>query len=202
MWRSRVSNAWPMPGCSRTVSFGARVYDTWPTALAAARDYTFGTLIQAPRALPLIDSGYLTYYLQGKWLFVAAVAGAARGPVVAGSARVLRPAFAATRLDDPVSRIFLTGALIISNPLRSPLVISFVVFSLWRLTVERGATVLQIAATDTTLPLPSRGTSAAHSRRAQIECLAAVDLTWRRTMPCTAIMSRVDVAPGQAGIAG
>ena len=91
-------------GLLEDVSFGTRVYDTWPTALAAARDYHFGTLIQTPRALPLIDSGYLTYYLQGKWPFVAAVAGAAGGPVVAGLARVLRPAFAATRSDDTVSR--------------------------------------------------------------------------------------------------
>jgi hypothetical protein len=133
-------------------SFGERVYDTWPTALAAARDYHFGTLIQAPRALPLIDSGYLTYYLQGKWLFVAAVVVLLAGQWLLG----LRAFFGARSqrlgLMTLFLAIFLTGALIISNPLRSPLVISFVVFSLWRLRVERDSAVLQTLPPDNNAP--------------------------------------------------
>ena len=39
-----------------------------------ARDYPFGTLISAPRIAALIDSGYLNFYMQGKWVFVAALA--------------------------------------------------------------------------------------------------------------------------------
>ncbi|MGH8223101.1 MAG: hypothetical protein ACREQZ_09010 [Woeseiaceae bacterium] len=119
------------------VSFGARVYQSWPTAIEAARDYTFGTLIQAPRALPLIDSGYLNYYLQGKWLFVAALAILLAGHWFLG----LRAFFGRESQRLGVTTLFLaiylTAALVVSNPLRSPLMIFFIVYSLWRLRVER-----------------------------------------------------------------
>jgi hypothetical protein len=124
-------------GLLEDVSFGKRVYDTWPTVLEAARDYTFGTLIQAPRALPVIDSGYLTYYLQGKWLFVAALA-----TLLAGHWLIGLQAFVGRRglrlgVMTLFLAIYLTGALVITNPLRSPLMIFFIVYSLWRLRVER-----------------------------------------------------------------
>ena len=61
-------------GLLADVSFGQRVRDVWPAALAAARDYPFGTLISAPRIAVLIDSGYLTYYIQGRWVFIASIA--------------------------------------------------------------------------------------------------------------------------------
>ena len=153
-------------GLLEDVSFGARVYGTWPTALAAARDYHFGTLIQAPRALPLIDSGYLTYYLQGKWLFVAAVLVLLAGLWLLGLRAFFGPRSQRLGLMTLFLAIFLTGALIISNPPRSPLVISFVVFSLWRLTVERGAAVLQ-SLPPADAAVAGRGTSAGHSPRAR-----------------------------------
>ena len=39
--------------------------------------------------------------------------------------------------------IFLTLALVISNPLRSPLVIVFIVFAFWRLAAERGSVIVR-----------------------------------------------------------
>ena len=39
--------------------------------------------------------------------------------------------------------MYLTIALVISNPLRSPLMIFFIIYSLWRLRVERQSTLMQ-----------------------------------------------------------
>lgn len=118
-------------------SFGTRLYQSWPTAIHAAQDYVFGTLVQAPRALPVIDSGYLTYYLQGKWPFVAALAILLGGLWILGA----RAYFGARnkRFGTMILfvAIYLTGALVISNPLRSPLMIFIIVFCLWRMRVER-----------------------------------------------------------------
>ena len=60
-------------GLLADVSFGERITDIAATALAVASDYPMGTLISAPRIAALIDSGYLNYYLQGKWVFMASI---------------------------------------------------------------------------------------------------------------------------------
>jgi hypothetical protein len=127
-------------------SFGARVYQIWPAALQAARDYTFGTLIQAPRALPLVDSGYLTYYLQGKWPFVAALAALLSGFWYFGLRAFFGPKSQRFGILALFLAIYLTGALLISNPLRSPSMIFFLIFALWRLSAERDSRLMQLRA--------------------------------------------------------
>jgi hypothetical protein len=118
-------------------SFGSRVYDIWPRALEAARDYRFGTLVQAPRALPLIDSGYLNYYLQGKWPFIGAVAVLGGGLWFAGLRSFFGPPSRRLGFLALFLAIYLTGALAISNPLRNPLMIFFIVYALWRVGIEQ-----------------------------------------------------------------
>jgi len=134
-------------GLFEDASFGARVYDIWPTAIAAARDYKLGTLIQAPRTLPLIDSGYLTYYLQGKWVSVAALSLLLAGHWFVGLRAYFGPAVRRVGVMTLFLGIFLTIALAISNPLRSPLVIFFIVYSFWRLDLERHAVSMRACAT-------------------------------------------------------
>src|SRR5690606_14260338 len=51
-------------------SFGARMYRIWPLALQELRAYPFGTFSSPTEKIGLIDSGYLTYYAQGKWVFI------------------------------------------------------------------------------------------------------------------------------------
>jgi len=130
-------------GLLEDASFGARFYEIWPTAIAAARDYRLGTLIQSPRALPLIDSGYLTYYLQGKWPFVLALAVLLVGHWYVGVRSFFGPRSRRLGVMIVYLAIFLTVALVISNPLRSPLVIVFIVFAFWRLAAERGSVIVR-----------------------------------------------------------
>ena len=120
-------------------SFAARFYHIWPAAIDAARDYTVGTLIQAPRALPLIDSGYLNYYLQGKWVFVVALAAMLAGLWFVGIRAFVGGRGQRIGVMSLFLAIYLTGGLIISNPLRSPLVVFFIVFALWRVRSEQSA---------------------------------------------------------------
>ena len=168
MSRSRVSSAWPMPGCSRTV----------PVRRPNLRHLADG--VPLPRDLPFRDAdpgatraaadrfGIPHVLPAGKGLRRRRP-GAACGPVVAGSARILRPRRSDSAYD-PVPRNIPHGrALIISNPLRSPLGDQLVVFSLWRLTVERGATVLQ-SLPPADAAVAGRGTSAAHFAARAIEC--------------------------------
>lgn len=124
-------------GLLADVSFGHRVKDTWPAALEAARNYPFGTLISAPRIAVLIDSGYLTYYIQGKWVFIASATFMLLGQWTIGLRRLRRPYLQPGGLMILFLAVYVTLAMIITNPLRSPLVISFIAFAFWKLKVER-----------------------------------------------------------------
>ena len=126
-------------GLLADVSFGQRVRQTWPAALAVARDYPVGTLISAPRIAALIDSGYLNFYIQGKWVFIAAVAVLFLGMLAIGLHCLARPRPSAGGLMLLFLSIFLLPAMVTSNPIRTPLVIVFVVFAFWRLKTERGS---------------------------------------------------------------
>jgi hypothetical protein len=119
-------------GLLEDYSFGHRIYGSWPTALHAARDYVFGTLIQSPRALPLIDSGYLTYYLQAKWLFVAAIAMLLGGLWLLGFRALFGDNKQRIGLMALFLAIYLTGSLIVTNPLRSPAIVFMLVYTFWR----------------------------------------------------------------------
>lgn len=139
-------------GLLEDASFGQRVYSSWPTAIAAARDYPLGTLVQAPRALPLIDSGYLNYYLQGRWLSIAALAVLLGGLWLLGLRSFFGPVSKRLGLMAIFAAIFLSAAMIVSNPLRSPLMIAFIVFTLWRVGFERQVRSMEVRADFTAAP--------------------------------------------------
>jgi hypothetical protein len=131
-------------GLVEDVSLGQRVYSSWPTAIAAARDYPLGTLVQAPRALPVLDSGYLNYYLQGKWPFAAAVAVLLAGHWLLGLRSFFGPPSKRLGMMALFVAIYLSAAMVVSNPLRSPLMIAFIVYSLWRLGFERQGRTMEV----------------------------------------------------------
>ena len=124
-------------GLLEDVSLGKRVHQSWPAAFAAAQSYPIGTLVQATRALPVIDSGYLNYYLQGRWLFVAALAVLLAGQWWIGLCAFFGPASRRLGLLVLFLVIYLSAAMVVSNPLRSPLMIAFIVFALWRIRFEQ-----------------------------------------------------------------
>jgi hypothetical protein len=124
-------------GLLADVSLGQRIQHTWPAALAVARDYPFGTLISAPRIAALIDSGYLNFYMQGKWVFIASVVVMIGGMLAVGLHCLGRPRPAAGGLMILFLSLFLVFAMVTSNPVRTPIVIAFLVFAFWKLKTER-----------------------------------------------------------------
>jgi hypothetical protein len=102
-----------------------------------ARDYPFGTLISAPRIAALIDSGYLNFYMQGKWVFIASVVVMIGGMLAVGLHCLGRPRPAAGGLMILFLSLFLVFAMVTSNPVRTPIVIAFLVFAFWKLKTER-----------------------------------------------------------------
>jgi hypothetical protein len=126
-------------GLLADVSFGGRVLDIWPAALAVAREYPLGTLISAPRVALLIDSGYLTYYIQGRWLYLSSIALLLGGHLVIGLRCLRKPHLRPAGLMILFLAIFLTLAMVVSNPARSPVVIAFLVFAFWKLKTEQAS---------------------------------------------------------------
>jgi hypothetical protein len=124
-------------GLLADVSFGRRVKEIWPAALAVASDYPLGTWISAPRIAVLIDSGYLSYYMQGRWVFVAGIAVMLLGQLAIGIRCLREPHLRSGGLMILFLSIFLTLAMVISNPLRTPIVIAFLVFAFWKFKAEQ-----------------------------------------------------------------
>jgi hypothetical protein len=124
-------------GLLADVSLGRRVNETWPAALAVASDYPLGTWISAPRIAALIDSGYLNYYMQGRWLFIASITLMLLGQFAVGLVCLRRPRMRAGGLMILFLSIYLTLGMVITNPVRSPLVIAFLVFAFWKFKTER-----------------------------------------------------------------
>jgi hypothetical protein len=100
----------------------------------------------------LIDSGYLTYYIQGKWVFVASVVLMLAGQLAVGFWCLRRPQFLPGGLMLLFVSIYLTLAMVITNPLRMPVVIAFVVFAFWKLRIEVGSRFLCFTPVATSRP--------------------------------------------------
>lgn len=130
-------------GLLADVSFGGRVHETWPAALAATREYPFGSLISAPRVTALIDSGYLNYYIQGRWLFIAALALMLAGQLAIGLKQLRRSFRSPGALIILFLTVYLTLGLVVTNPARSPVVIAVVVYAYWAFKTERGSVLVR-----------------------------------------------------------
>jgi hypothetical protein len=131
-------------GLLADVSFGRRVREVWPAALAIAGDYPLGTFISAPRIADLIDSGYLNYYMQGRWVFLAGVAVMLLGQLAVGLRCMRQRHLQPGGLMILFLSIFLTLAMVISNPLRSPVVIAFLVFAFWKFKAEQESRLVRV----------------------------------------------------------
>lgn len=131
-------------GILEDVSFASRYQVSWPAALELSRMYPVGTLVSAVRVTGVIDSGYLTYFVQGKWAFVGAVAILLGGLGWLGMqgcrARVGQPG----RLYMLFLAVYLALAMVTANPARGPLTVFFLTFAFWKVKAERESRVLRI----------------------------------------------------------
>ncbi|MHB9878037.1 hypothetical protein ACSMXM_00020 [Pacificimonas sp. ICDLI1SI03] len=111
-------------------SFSLRLYEFWPQILARLQNYPFGTLSSPGDKLGLIDSGYLTYYAQGRLLFLGTAVFA-----IIGMLAISWPAFLRRRNEGAIQlgfiALYLIGAMVISIPTRYSFIVFFIVYSFW-----------------------------------------------------------------------
>ena len=111
-------------------SFSLRFYEFWPRILAQLGNYPFGTLSSPGDRLGLIDSGYLTYYAQGRWPFLVAAVVMVTSMLVLGIVAFIR------RRDEGAIQIgflslYIAGAMVISIPTRYSFIVFFMVYAFW-----------------------------------------------------------------------
>lgn len=123
-------------GLTNDYSFGYRLDIVWPSVINGLSKFPLGTLTQPTNIFELIDSGFLTYYAQGKWMFMICMA------IMVGYYFFYAVIdFLKTKSSHSLVliglTIYLVISMIVSNPLRSPVYIYVYIFSIALLTYER-----------------------------------------------------------------
>jgi len=118
-------------GAFEDSSLKSRLFGTWPTVIFKLQDYPYGTLVPPVEVIGLVDSGYLTYYSQGKWVLVFAFS-----IVILYISAVGFKTFIykqnGSRLSLLFVAVFLSGAMIISIPIRTPYLVFMLLYFLWQ----------------------------------------------------------------------
>lgn len=117
-------------GATADRSFSHRTERIWPKVFQALESFEFGTLVNAVNKVGLVDSGYLTYYAQGKWPFIVILILFLLGTLIKSLNILVDRSNWANFLVLSVV-IYLSFTLVVLNPMRSPFVIFFLLFGLW-----------------------------------------------------------------------
>lgn len=123
-------------GLAEDYSWQTRVEEIWPMVIAGMKNYPFGTLVPSYEVFGFIDSGYLTYYAQGNWWFLLCLFW-----FYISSIFYL---FTNTKFVKGWSAYFLyylfiytIPAMIVNNPMRSPVTIFALIYGFWFFSIER-----------------------------------------------------------------
>lgn len=111
-------------------SFSKRFYTIWPRALQRLEAYPFGTLVSPTTKIGLIDSGYITYYAQGK-IFSILILVAFLGILFYQGLKCFIRSDQWTRIMLLGIIIYTIGTMVVLIPLKSPLIIFFILFAVW-----------------------------------------------------------------------
>lgn len=123
-------------GIEQDFSWNYRVANLWPKVLSQLADYPFGTLAPPTKIMGLIDSGYLTFYAQGKWVFLMSLL-FCFCQIFFMSIKSLNKQKGWSSNFLLCLLIFLIIAMITSNPMHSPIIIFSLIYGLWFLAVEK-----------------------------------------------------------------
>lgn len=117
-------------GATADRSFSHRTERLWPRVFQRLQEFEYGTLINSVNKVGLVDSGYLTYYAQGKWPFILILAIFLLGTLVKSLNILIDRANWGNFLILAIV-IYLLFTMVVLNPMRSPFVIFFLLFGLW-----------------------------------------------------------------------
>ena len=122
-------------GLEQDYSWNTRVEQLWPMVIYKLRKYPWGTLVPSFKIMGIIDSGYLTYFAQGKWIFI--------GGLLSSFAWILMASFSVRYSSKNWAAFFVRYLLvyiilsmIVNNPMRSPFMIFALLYGLWFLSIE------------------------------------------------------------------
>ena len=123
-------------GLSNDYSWQTRVEGIWPRVINAMHKYPMGTLIPPYKIFGFIDSGYLSYYAQGNYFFIASLIWF----YIASFLYILKAK--QTKRSWSVNFVFclliyIIPAMVVSNSMRSPTVIFALIYGLWFVSVEK-----------------------------------------------------------------
>jgi hypothetical protein len=116
-------------GLLEDVSFGHIINVLWPSALEGVKDLPFGTLSSSPIVLGVIDSGYLTYYTQGKWIFIFSLLYLLFYMFIKIFKRVKREELKWIKLFISFLAFYILLTMVVNNPMRSQIIIVFILLS-------------------------------------------------------------------------
>ncbi len=119
-----------LEGGASDKSFSARSERIWPKVFQKLEPYEYGTLVNAVSKVGLVDSGYLTYYAQGKWPFILVLALMLIGSFVKSINLFLNKNNWGLFLVMGTV-VYLGLTMVVLNPIRSPFAIFFLLFGLW-----------------------------------------------------------------------
>ena len=123
-------------GLEQDYSWSTRVQRLWPIILYRLRAYPWGTLVPSFKILGIIDSGYLTYYAQGKWIFIAGLFSSFI-LILLASFRVKNSYKNWSVFFLRYLLVYLLFSMVVNNPMRSPTVIFALSYGLWFLSIEK-----------------------------------------------------------------
>lgn len=106
-------------GIYNDYSLSYRMNILWPEALFIAKDYPLGTLTNPVEIIGVIDSGYLTVYIQGRWILLIALFIS----ILILSATSLYDAIKNGNLFFFLIPLYIILGMIISNPITNPLIV-------------------------------------------------------------------------------
>lgn len=111
-------------------SLSSRTREKWPQIISNLGAYPLGTLTPPGEKFGVIDSGYLTYYAQGRWPFLLSFF-FLLVPLVWNGTGIFKRDRNRYKLALFFLSIYLTGAMVALIPTRTPLIIFMLTYWLW-----------------------------------------------------------------------
>lgn len=123
-------------GLQQDYSWQTRVEGIWPEVISEMPDYPFGTLIPSYKVFGFIDSGYLTYYAQGSWLFIVGLLWFYISTFISLlKAKVKSQGWTVDFLYYLL--LYIIPAMVVNNPMRSPTIVFALIYGLWFFSIEK-----------------------------------------------------------------
>lgn len=123
-------------GLQQDYSWQTRVEGIWPEVISEMPNHPFGTLIPSYKVFGFIDSGYLTYYAQGSWLFIVGLLWFYISTFISLFRAKIKPQGWSVDFLYYLL-LYIVPAMVVNNPMRSPTIVFALIYGLWFFSIEK-----------------------------------------------------------------